>query len=142
MNRAVANNKEISPREELISYIRERVSHLTNNETFKTLDLGGLSVSDGSRGYMGGMNTFRIYNIFLDENGSLCSDLSMNGDEDVFFGRNIEDIYLDDLEKILNKLYSGEWEFLENREDTGEKKGGDISFIKHLAGIRLFKRSA
>ena len=125
---------------EVLNSIKEKFSDILGKDSFRPLVLDNVSIIDNSSGVFGSPSSLSIHNIFIDEKGRLCADF-LNKDSgfntDFIFGRCIEDIFLEDLVKILNKLNnyksSGENKrFLTGNENFNFELPIKKSFIKSL----------
>ena len=92
---------------EIISSIKEKINEIIGDELYKPIVLKNLSVIDNTVKYAGPVNCLYLQNLYIDDNNKLCGDF-LNRDNyfsnEFVFGRSIENLYTEDLIKILEKL--------------------------------------
>ncbi len=93
--------------EEILFAIKEKIRELSNGSD-EPFSLKGLAIADERRGRKVSLDYYEINHIYVDDSGTLCGDLvcrhgSFSGD--VFFGKSIEYLGINDLNTILDALY-------------------------------------
>jgi hypothetical protein len=99
-------NMDGNPRSEIIYAIKERITALSRGND-APVQLNEVIICDTSNAHNEPGQFFEINNLFVDDSGCLCGDLvsrygRRNGD--VFFGKDIEDLDIGDLNTILDTL--------------------------------------
>ena len=100
-----------SARQEMLFAIKERITELTRGTT-APVQLRKVVVRDATRSYRDSMRYFEVQNVFIDERGRLCGDLVGRDDrisDGVLFGKEIEDLLIDDFKLVLDSLYGSHW---------------------------------
>ena len=98
-------------RREILFAIKERISEITNGND-APLQLKDVVIGDVIRAGKVSLNYYEVNNVFVNENGFLCGDLVCRHGRffgDVFFGKSIEDLAIENLKLILDALYRGTW---------------------------------
>ena len=96
---------------EMLFAVKERITGLTQGTT-APVQLKKVVVRDATRSYHDSMRYFEIKNVFIDERGCLCGDLVGKDDrisDCVLFGKEIEDLSIDDFKLVLDALYGTAW---------------------------------
>ncbi len=96
-------------REEILFAIKERISAM-NRGTSAPIQLHGLIIRDRIGSGRDSLFFYEITNVFVDDDDRLCGDLACSDDricEGVLFGKDIEELPIDDLKRVLDMLYSG-----------------------------------
>jgi hypothetical protein len=134
-------------RQEMLFAIKERINTMTRG-TSAPVQLRGLII--GNRiGRGRDMYFYEITNVYIDDDGRLCGDLAGKDDrtcDGILFGKDIEDLPIDDLKQILDILYAGKWDIDVADYDlsAGGRRDGLYGFLMSgKAGIsRLLRRGA
>jgi hypothetical protein len=98
-------------RQEILFAIKERISEITSGND-APLQLKDVVIGDVIRAGRVSLNYYEVNNVFVNENGILCGDLVCRHGKffgDVFFGKSIEDLAIENLKLILDALYRGTW---------------------------------
>lgn len=134
-------------RHELLFAIKERINEMTRG-TSAPIRLHGLMI--GQRGGRGrDLFFYEITNVYIDDDNRLCGDLAGKDDrfcEGILFGKDIEDLPLEDLKLMLDLLYTDRWDIDVSDYDLAAagKRDGFYGFLMSgKAGIsRLLRRGA
>jgi len=112
MARTIENHDIVeSARQEILFAIKERITELTRGTT-APVQLRRVVVRDATRSYRDSMRYFEVQNVFIDERGRLCGDLVGKDDrisDGVLFGKEMEDLSIDDFKLVLDSLYGSHW---------------------------------
>jgi hypothetical protein len=112
MARKIENQDIVeSARQEILFAIKERITELTRGTT-APVRLTRVVVRDATRSYHDSMRCFQVQNVFIDERHHLCGDLVGRDDrisDCVLFGKEIEDLSIDDFKLVLDSLYGSHW---------------------------------
>jgi hypothetical protein len=112
MARTIENQDIVeSARQEMLFAIKERITELTRGTT-APIQLKRVLVRDATRSYHDSMRYFEVQNVYLDERQHLCGDLVGRDDrisDCVLFGKEIEDLTIDDFKLVLDSLYGKHW---------------------------------
>jgi hypothetical protein len=98
-------------RQEILFAIKERIAELTR-ETGVPVRLNKVLIRDKIYSHSGSLRFFEIKNVYVDEADKLCGDLVGKDDrydDGVLFGKNIEELALDDLKLLLDALFGKNW---------------------------------
>jgi hypothetical protein len=114
-----------SARQEILFAIKERITELTRGTTAPVL-LKRVVIRDATRSYHDSMRYFDVQNVYIDEYHHLCGDLVGKDDrinDCVLFGKEIEDLSIDDFKLVLDSLYGSHWSVdLAEYELTGPRQ--------------------
>jgi hypothetical protein len=94
-------------RQEILFAIKERILEMAkiNDDPFP---LKGITIGDERYNRRVSLDYYEINNVYVDDSGTLCGDLvcrhgALAGD--VFFGKSVEYLGIEDLKTILDALY-------------------------------------
>ncbi len=131
-------------RQEILFAIKERISAMTRG-TSAPVQLQGLIIGNRS-GRGRDMFFYEITNVYVDDDNRLCGDLAGKEDrlcDGILFGKDIEDLPIDDLKQVLDLLYSDKWDIDVADYDiaTNGRRDGLYGFLMSgKAGISRFLR--
>ena len=94
-------------RQEILFAIKERVSEITKGN-YAPVQLNDIVIGDVISAGRVSLNYYEVNNVFVDDNGFLCGDLVCRHGKffgDVFFGKSIENLAIENLKLILDALY-------------------------------------
>ena len=100
-----------SARLEILFAVKERITELTQGTT-APVQLKKVVIRDATRSYHDSLRYFDVQNVYIDERERLCGDLVGKDDrinDCVLFGKEIEDLTIDDLKQVLDSLYGSHW---------------------------------
>jgi hypothetical protein len=100
-----------SARLEVLFAIKVRITELTQGTT-APVQLRRVVIRDSTRSYHDSLRYFEVQNVYIDERERLCGDLAGKDDrisDCVLFGKEIEDLMIDDLKMVLDSLYGRHW---------------------------------
>lgn len=100
-----------SARLEILFAVKERITELTHGTT-APVQLKKVVIRDSTRSYHDSLRYFEVQNVYIDERERLCGDLAGKDDrisDCVLFGKEIEDLAIDDLKQVLDSLYGSHW---------------------------------
>ncbi len=116
-------------RGEIMMAIKKRFLQITGKDYYRPLCIDEPSVMDTAAGVSGTVNYLHLQNIYLDDSGKMCGDF-VNMDHpdgnDFIFGKEIDGLFVEDLVRILNKMY--EMEADEEEPECGMKSGNNDRF--------------
>ena len=108
-------------RNELLYAIKNRVSEITSGELDKPVYINNVTV----QGPDYSANNLYISSIFCSSDNTLCGDLlpkEKRSQSTIMFGRTIEELSANDLNKILNFLYTEKWSVDDSEDNFHEQK--------------------
>ena len=133
---------------EILFAIKDRIGELTRDAE-APVQLQKVIIRDGGSSHRDSVRYFEVNNLYVDENNCLCGDLVCKGarfDDDVLFGKSIEDLAIDDLKLILDALYGNNWSIDQSYSDfgmAGKPSGLSALFFEKFTGItRALRRGA
>jgi hypothetical protein len=135
-------------RQEILFAIKERITELTQGTT-APVQLKKVVIRDATRSYHDSMRYFEIKNVFMDERNHLCGDLVGKDDrisDCVLFGKEIEDLSIEDFKLVLDALYGSHWsvDLADYEMITPRQRDGLYGFL--MAGregiTRIIRRGA
>lgn len=133
-------------RQEILFAIRERIHELTRG-ICAPIELRKVTVKDTAGSRREALRYFELKNVFIDDCGVLCGDLVGRDDrfsDGVLFGKNIEDLAIDDLKQVLDAVFSNRWRVdLAEYEpaEPGRREGLYDFLMSKKAGIsRVLRR--
>ncbi len=100
-----------SARLEILFAVKERITELTQGTT-APVQLKKVVIRDATRSYHDSLRYFDVQNVYIDERERLCGDLAGRDDrisDCILFGKEIEDLTIDDLKQIMDSLYGSHW---------------------------------
>jgi len=135
-------------REEILFAIKERISAMTRG-TSAPIQLHGLIIRERAGSGRDSLFFYEITNVFVDDDDRLCGDLAGSDDricEGILFGKDIEDLPVDDLKRVLDMLYTDNCKVDMDNYDMSSaiRRAGLFWFLmSRKAGIsRLVRRGA
>jgi hypothetical protein len=134
-------------RQEMLFAIKERINAMTRG-TSAPVQLHDLTIG-GRNGRSRDTFFYEITNVFIDDDGRLCGDLVGKDDrfcDGILFGKDIEDLPIEDLKMVLDLLYTERWDIDFAGQDfsaAGRRDGVYGFLMSGKAGIsRLLRRGA
>jgi hypothetical protein len=134
-------------RQEILFAIKERITELTRG-TSAPVELRKVTVRDTAASYRDPLRYFELKNVFIDDSNTLCGDLVGKDDrysDGVLFGKNIEDLAIDDLKQVLDTVFSNRLrvDLADYEPCMPERREGLFDFLMaKRAGIsRILRRS-
>jgi hypothetical protein len=132
-------------RQEILFAIKERIGALTRGLD-TPVRLQKTIIREGGTSLGNSVQYFEVSHVYIDDNDRLCGDLVCKGGryvDDVFFGKSIEDLAIDDLKLILDALYGDGWS-VDGSLGIAEKSAGSPGFfLERFSGItRVLRRHA
>ena len=100
-----------SARLEVLFAVKERITGLTQGTT-APVQLKKVVIRDTTGPYRNSPRYYEVQNVYIDERERLCGDLVGKDDrisDCVLFGKEIEDLEIDDLKQVLDCLYGRHW---------------------------------
>jgi hypothetical protein len=132
-------------RQEILFAIKERISELSRGLE-APVQLKKIIIREGGRSFRDSVQYFEVNHIYVDENDRLCGDLACKGGryvDDVFFGKSIEDLAIDDLKMILDALYGNGWSVDRISVMVGKPERSPGFFLDKFSGItRVLRKHA
>ncbi len=133
-------------REELLFAIKERIHAITTDDNRKVIEVRDMVIQENGCDSKKLRNAYVLHNIYLDDSDSLCGDLfseKKNLDDGIIFGKNLDGLSAEDLQMILDRLYSDEWIVAEDDYCDDSQRVIYVSFLKRYVTVpRLFSRGA
>jgi hypothetical protein len=120
-------------RQEILFAVKERVGELTRGSgapvQLEKAVIGGRKAASGEY-----LRYFEVKNIYIDDSNHLCGDLAGKDDrrsDGILFGKEIEDLPIDDLKILLDTLYTDRWsvDLADDEMITTERCDGVFGFL-------------
>lgn len=143
----IINGMIENSRQEILFAIKERICAMTRG-TSAPIQLHGL-ITGNRNGRGRDMYFYEISNVYIDDDNRLCGDLAGKEErlcDDILFGKDLEDLPVDDLKQVLDLLYTDRWNIDVAEYDCcvdGRRDGLYGFLMSRKAGIsRLLRRGA
>ena len=136
-------------RQEILFAIKERIAELTRG-TSAPVRLNKVIIRDKINSHNDALRYFEVKNVFVDEINKLCGDLAGKDDrfdDGILFGKNIEELAIDDLKLLLDTLYGKNWsidcaDYDMSLPDRRERLYGFLNFSSKTAALLRLTRRA
>ncbi len=140
------NEKVNDIREELLFAVKDRINAITEDSSNRIIELKDMMIKEQGCDRKKTKNNYTLHNIYVDESDTLCGDLCGEKsylDDGIVFGKNLDNLPAEDLQLILDRLYSDEWLLNQEHYNDDSQRMIYVSFLKRYVSVpRLFSRGA